>query len=82
MDKYTQIEKLEKAKSFLADASNKITEAFRMLDDKSLWYELEIEREEFEPSYLEIDADRISDKAHELDDVIDDLKRSLDDEEE
>lgn len=72
MDKYTQIEKIEKAKRCLDQASSSINEAFSIMDGSPS------DREgAYVAGRLEMYADQISDEANELNELADDLKAEL-----
>ncbi|WP_417736869.1 hypothetical protein [Rosistilla oblonga] len=72
MDKYTQIEKIEKAKRCLDQASSSVNEAFSIMDGSPS------DREgAYVAGRLEMYADQISDEASELEVLATDLKAEL-----
>lgn len=72
MDKYTQIEMIEKARRCLDRASSSINEAFSIMDGSPS------DREgAYVAGRLEMYADQISDEASELVELMDDLKAEL-----
>ena len=72
MDKYTQIEKIKKAKRCLEQASSSINEAFSIMDGSPS------DREgAYVAGWLEMYSEQISDEANELDELADDLKAEL-----
>lgn len=77
MNKYEQIEGLRKVARSLRDASNTIIDAFSWLDKNQ--NDLEVD---YEPEYLELLADNVSDEGHSIEELIADLETELEDEEE